>query len=285
MAERRCAVDLSRESVQPQPVAMVCLDLDGTLFNRSKQIGQLSRRQIQRCLDQGVEVAVVSGRAYQFAYKTAQMIDSRLSVIGFVGAYRCFHGQAQGEPIPQAALYEALTLLKREDCPVFMKQLNTIYCSHDVPLSGDYVAYTADQPPQHRIVLHSNQDLPVIAQQNSDPVYKLLVRARGRTEAIAQQLRPLSGIRIFIYPYGDIEVISAQADKGIAIREAAAQLGIQQTQILGIGDSVNDLPMFAGCGLRVAMDNAVDPVKAQADYITLTNDEDGVGEALRRLVL
>ena len=176
-----------------------------------------------------------------------------------------------------------LTLLKREDCPAFMKQLNTIWCSHDVPLSGDYVAYTADQPPQHRIVVHSNQDLPAIARQNPDPVYKLLIRARGRTEAIARQLRPLSGIRIFIYPYGDIEVISAKADKGIAIRKAADQLGIDPAQILGIGDSVNDLPMFEGCGLRVAMGNAVEPVKARADYITLTNDEDGVGEALRQL--
>ena len=103
MAERRCAVDLSRESVQPQPVAMVCLDLDGTLFNRSKQIGQLSRRQIQRCLDQGIEVAVVSGRAFQFAYKTAQLIDPRVAVIGFVGAYRHFRGQSEGEAIPQGA--------------------------------------------------------------------------------------------------------------------------------------------------------------------------------------
>ena len=83
---------------------------------------------------------------------------------------------------------------------------------------------------------------------------------------------------------GDIEVISAKADKGIAIRKAADQLGIDPAQILGIGDSVNDLPMFEGCGLRVAMGNAVEPVKARADYITLTNDEDGVGEALRQLV-
>ena len=56
-------------------------------------------------------------------------------------------------------------------------------------------------------------------------------------------------------------------------------------RILGIGDSINDLPMFEGCGLRVAMANAADQVKAQADYITLSNEEDGVGEALRRLVL
>lgn len=48
-------------------------------------------------------------------------------------------------------------------------------------------------------------------------------------------------------------MISAKADKGIAIRKAADQLGIDPAQILGIGDSVNDLPMFEGCGLRVAM--------------------------------
>lgn len=226
-----------------------------------------------------MEVAVVSGRAYQFAYKTAQMIDPRLSVIGFVGAYRSFHGQAQGEPIPRAALNEVLTLLKREDCPAFMKQLNTIWCSHDVPLS----AIMWPIPPISRRSIGlwciPIRICPPLRGRIRDPVYKLLIRARGRTEAIAQQLRPLSGIRIFIYPYGDIEVISAKADKGIAIRKAADQLGIDPAQILGIGDSVNDLPMFEGCGLRVAMGNAVEPVKARADYITLTNDEDGVGEA------
>ena len=102
MAENRNPVDLREQSVSPRPIRMVCLDLDGTLFNGKKEVGSLSRQQIRRCLDQGVEVAVVSGRAYQFAYKTAQMIDPRLSVIGFVGAYRSFHGQAQGEPIPRA---------------------------------------------------------------------------------------------------------------------------------------------------------------------------------------
>ena len=81
MAENRNPVDLREQSVSPRPIQMICLDLDGTLFNGKKEVGSLSRQQIRRCLDQGVEVAVVSGRAYQFAYKTAQMIEDRKSVV------------------------------------------------------------------------------------------------------------------------------------------------------------------------------------------------------------
>ena len=284
MAERGNPIDLRTQIPDAQPVRMVCLDLDGTLFNGKKQIGELSRLQIERCLNQGVQVAVVSGRAFQFAYKTARQIDKRVSVVGFVGAYRRFQGQSQGEPIPVAALKQILPILKKEDCCTFMKQLNAIWCSHDDQLKMDYVAYTADLPLEHQVRYSKCQDLEAIAVRTQEPVYKLLIRAQGKTERVAAQLRAVDGVRLFVYPYGEIEVISAKADKGIAIRQAARQLGIDQAQILGIGDSVNDLPMFEGCGLRVAMGNAAADVKARADYITLTNDEDGVGEALRRLV-
>ena len=285
MAENRNPIHLREQRVSPKPVRMVCLDLDGTLFNRKKEVGQLSRRQIQRCLDQEIEVAVVSGRAFQFVYKTAQLIDPRVAVIGFVGAYRHFRGQSEGEAIPQGALMMMLKRLKAENCCTFMKQLNTIWCSHADQLTTDYVAYTADLPAEHRLSYYPNQDLEAVAAQTQKPVYKLLIRAQGKTEQIADQLRHVEGVRLFVYPYGDIEVISAKADKGRAIRQAAKQLGMDPARILGIGDSINDLPMFEGCGLRVAMANAADQVKAQADYITLSNEEDGVGEALRRLVL
>ena len=50
MAENRNPVDLREQSVSPRPIRMVCLDLDGTLFNGKKEVGSLSRQQIRRCL-------------------------------------------------------------------------------------------------------------------------------------------------------------------------------------------------------------------------------------------
>ena len=74
-------------------------------------------------------------------------------------------------------------------------------------------------------------------------------------------------------------------DKGAAILELARLLGIRPEETMACGDGYNDVTMLSAVGLGVAMANARTPAKAAADVVTLSNNENGVGAAIRRYAL
>lgn len=82
----------------------------------------------------------------------------------------------------------------------------------------------------------------------------------------------------------NIEVNDCHADKGSAIEFLASSLNIKKENIVGFGDGTNDSPLLEAAGLAVATDNAAAEVKKIADYVTLSNKEDGVAVVLERLI-
>ena len=83
----------------------------------------------------------------------------------------------------------------------------------------------------------------------------------------------------------DLEVIAGGIDKGIGLRFLLDHLGIDAGEVLAMGDGGSDLPLLQAAGIGVAMANATAEVKAAADYITTSCDEDGVAVALEKFVL
>jgi Cof subfamily protein (haloacid dehalogenase superfamily) len=69
-------------------------------------------------------------------------------------------------------------------------------------------------------------------------------------------------------------------DKTRALKETFSVLGIDRSEVISFGDAQNDQSMIEWAGIGVAMGNAVDEVKAVADYITLSNNDDGIAAAL-----
>jgi hydroxymethylpyrimidine pyrophosphatase-like HAD family hydrolase len=76
-----------------------------------------------------------------------------------------------------------------------------------------------------------------------------------------------------------------KADKGCALQVICDHYGIDRKEVMAMGDSFNDIAMIEWAGVGVAMGNAYDMVKDAADYVTTSNDEDGVAEAIRKFVL
>lgn len=81
------------------------------------------------------------------------------------------------------------------------------------------------------------------------------------------------------------DVTSAAADKANGIRAIAAHMGIDISETMAFGDGGNDMSMLRAAGTGVAMGNALDEVKAHADYVTTTVDDDGISNALRHFGL
>lgn len=82
-----------------------------------------------------------------------------------------------------------------------------------------------------------------------------------------------------------IEITDSSATKQHAILEVAKLLGIETHEIIGVGDGYNDFPLLMACGLKVAMENAVEDIKSIADYIAPSVEKDGVAEVIKRFVL
>lgn len=83
----------------------------------------------------------------------------------------------------------------------------------------------------------------------------------------------------------DIIVNHASATKLHGILKVAEILGIKTSEIIGVGDGGNDMPLLLSCGLKVAMGNAIDDLKAIADYVAPTVKEDGVAHVIKKFVL
>lgn len=83
----------------------------------------------------------------------------------------------------------------------------------------------------------------------------------------------------------DLIITHAVATKQHAILKLSRLLNIETHEIIGVGDGHNDLPLLMACGLKVAMGNAVEDLKAIADYVAPTVEEDGVADIIEKFVL
>ncbi len=83
----------------------------------------------------------------------------------------------------------------------------------------------------------------------------------------------------------DVGISHASATKAHGIVKAAELLGISTEEIIGIGDGYNDFPLLMAAGLKVAMGNAIEDLKAIADYVAPTVDEDGVADVIEKFIL
>jgi len=82
-----------------------------------------------------------------------------------------------------------------------------------------------------------------------------------------------------------LEFISPTAGKGTALAEIGRLFNIDKSEMIAVGDAFNDVSMLEYAGFSVAMDNAHDDIKAICDYVTLSNDEDGVAAVIEKFIL
>ena len=83
----------------------------------------------------------------------------------------------------------------------------------------------------------------------------------------------------------NLEINAAGVNKGKAMIELGKLLGISREEIMAFGDGNNDLKMLKEVGTGVAMENAIPSVKEAVDYVTLSNDEEGVAKFIEKYVL
>lgn len=268
-------------------IKLIAIDLDGTLLTDEKTISAGNKAAIQAAKAQGVKVVLCTGRP----------LNSVLNYLEELGLT---------ETGDYAVTFNGGLVQKNDTGEILSKDVMThetmadIYAlgqSLEIPIdvvSGDIVYNLQPQPEAHPSIYHElNRILTfkdsTVADLPKDRDYNKMVSAMPK-EYLEQKLGEIpqayrdkysivrSGTNLF-------EFLNKNVTKANGLKRLGELLDIQSSEMMALGDEENDLTMIEFAGVGVAMANASDQIKAVADFITLSNEADGVAHAVEKFVL
>ncbi|MGM0470952.1 MAG: Cof-type HAD-IIB family hydrolase [Bacillota bacterium] len=262
---------------------LLAVDLDDTLLSNQLQLSNRVKEAVTAARNQGVVVTVATGRMYSSAKPYAQQLEIDTPLITYNGALIKEVATEQvinHHPIEVNTCQEIAQLVKEYDWHLNIYFNDKLYVNKLGREARRYQEIAGIKP------LLVEDD---ICHFLSQPSTKLVVIGNNITETseIAAQLEAQFGERLNITRSKPtfIEIMNENISKGRAVKNLAAQLDIKQEEVIAVGDSMNDLEMLEYAGLGVAVDNASAQLKKEADYITDSNQEDGVARVIEEFVL
>ena len=263
-------------------IKMFVTDIDGTLMPAGGKVSAANVQAVQAMADAGVKVVIATGRMYCAALNVANQLPVPVPIICYNGA---LIKSSSGEVLHTHYMDEAIVLKLIN----FFEQRNwSLQCYSDdvlyVPEHNDCIKFYEDT---------LNVTATVVGwdgmRAHAKDVTKLLSTSAnpdGTKEKLAAAEKIFGGqIEITRSAPRFAEFMALGVTKAYAIKILADKFGIDNANILAIGDSENDLPMLTSAGVGVAMGNAVDAVKAACTHITDTCDRDGFAKAVYDYVL
>ncbi|AIX49810.1 MULTISPECIES: sugar-phosphatase [Pantoea] len=267
-------------------IKLIAIDMDGTLLNPQHEITPAVKTAIGRARDKGVSIVLATGRPFVGVERYLMELDLRQPgqyCISNNGALA--HKADSGDVVAEKTLsfddYLYLEQLARELGVHFQafdksslytpnKDISE-YTIHEASLTGIPVRYRAveEMDPATRFPKIMMIDKPALLD-------KAIARLPARMQESYTVLKSA--------PYF-LEILNPLVNKGYGVKMLAEKLGLQQSEVMAIGDQENDLAMIEYAGTGVAMGNAIDSVKKIAQFVTKTNMEDGVAHAIEELVL
>jgi Cof subfamily protein (haloacid dehalogenase superfamily) len=275
------------------PIRLIALDIDGTLLNSRFEVSGPNRSAIAEATSRGIEVALVTGRRYDFALPVAKQIESPLTMIVNNGAMvRTSDGETRVRHlVPRETAFRVLRVTEPW---------------------RDGTAVVFDRPKANQVMLQSidwndatrggyykrNREFlaeahPLESCLTEDPIQVMFTGAVSPMREAELVLREVQfgqefALAVTVYEaknFSMIDVIHPSVSKGAALAEWAGLRGVSPQEILAIGDNHNDVEMLSFAGVPVVMGNSVHELKARGWAITRSNDEDGVAAAIEQYAL
>ncbi len=271
-------------------IKMVGLDMDGTLLTSQKTITEYTKNVLMEAMAQGCYVLLATGRPVSAIPKELLYFPGMKYAVTSNGA-RIFNVET-GECIYECLLSvdKACTALEiladyddlQEafvDGVGYTKKACLDEVERYVSTSAG-VLYMRSTRNAVESVIEKIKDIG----QSLDKIQGIFISMEEK-EAALQRISQIPEVVITSALGNNLEVNAVGADKGLGLLKLGELLGISREEIMACGDGTNDCSMITAAGVGVAMGNAPDEVKNIADYVTLTNDEDGVAKAIEKFVL
>lgn len=274
-------------------VQLIALDIDGTLLSSRFTVSERNRAAIAEATRRGIEVALVTGRRYDFAMPVARQIDSPLTMIVNNGA---LVRNKDGETRMRHLLDRQTAGRVLGATEAWRDAASVVF---DRPLANQVVLERIDLEDGIRGAYYQRnlqflgEARPLESCLVEDPIQIMFAGPLEAMRAAEEALRGVSfteefSLAVTTYEqknFSMIDVINPRVSKGTTLAEWAALRGVSPQEILAIGDNHNDAEMLSFAGIPVVMENAVPELKARGWHVTHTNDEDGVAAAIERFAL
>ena len=255
-------------------IKIVFIDLDGTLLNDKKRISLKTRCSIKKLVSKGVYVVVASGRNCKFSVdKSRKALASKIVISSNGAEIYDYHKK-------NALFNSYIEFSKLEDIWNYCNkhEIGVIFNS----ISGIYInKYLIDNYDYKTKLLTSVKELKkldvsqmVISVNNYGKILKMedYIKKIGLDVAYFSKSYDYT----MVAHKCSLDAINEGVSKGSAIEKLLEILDIKKEESLCFGDYINDLDMFDACGYKVAMENACDELKDKADFVTLSNNNNGV---------
>ncbi|APQ59516.1 MULTISPECIES: Cof-type HAD-IIB family hydrolase [Paenibacillus] len=265
---------------------IVCIDIDGTLLNSAHQITEATKETILQVInDKQIPVVLVSARMPKAIIPLQKHLGISEPLICYSGALVIDkHGnKLNTRYIDKKMTQRLLDSLAAYDLHVSLYKDDEWYIEQLDAWALQERDITNIEPR-----IYSFSKLTNGWREETDGTSKIL--CMGDPEEIRrvlQVLRPVYGeeVNLYLSKPTYLEIMSKKASKTAAIQILLKEYQLKQSDCLAIGDNYNDIDMLAFAGLGIAMENAPLEVKAAANTVTLSNDEDGVAHALKNHIL
>ena len=283
-------------------ISMLALDLDGTLLDSRGQISERNRVAIDNAREQGVHVALVTGRRFRDSRPVALELGLDVPLISHNGALTKHAVTLQTVsvlPLPFAAARAALRVGRAAGVDALLSDdydgLGVLVYDH---IRGGNSAANRYISWARRI--HGDEGAHAVQQVNSledyldhDPIHLSFSGSCDEMDQLEEKLKAelAATVKILSTKYLEqdftlLDVVNAAASKGAGVAAAAAELSVSREEIMAIGDNYNDLEMLLFAGTGVVMANAPLSLREIAGlHPTASNREDGVAAAIEQFIL
>jgi len=262
-------------------IQMICLDIDGTLLDSKNRLSAANKEAVRAAAARGIQVVLVTARPPKGVFYL-------MEELGLAGPAVCFGGGLvleDGHPL----LSHTLPLGPARE--TWMEAAERGIHTSLYGLGGWFVEKMDDWAVQEGgIVHHLPEVTPFDAlfarfqREEAAPHKALCMGDPARIDQLRQALLPRFSetLSVCTSKLTYLEIVPRAASKTGAISFLCDRYGVAMEQVMALGDQFNDLDLLLNAGLGVAMGNAPEAVKKQADDITLANDQDGVAAALKK---
>ena len=256
---------------------MVVVDLDDTLLTDEHKITAKTLEVINKLKNKNVKITVATGRMYKSALPYIKKLGVKLPVISYNGAYVCnplTHEVIYHKSIEKDLVNKIVLEAEKEDLHVNVYKEDNFYIEERNEGVEIY----------EKVAGIRGKAIGKLSENYNDESTKLLL-----VEPELAKKRHF--INYFKDKYGEeleitesknsfIELMAKGVSKGVALKNLANSLNINQEHIIAIGNGYNDLEMLNWAGLGIAVENAYKGVKKDADLIADTNNNEGVAKIL-----
>ena len=265
---------------------LLVLDVDGTLHNSHREISDATKNALIEAQKRGKTIAIASGRSIAGIRQTASAISLE-EYGGYVIAYNgttvinCKTGECiYNQTLPAdliAPVYEEAAKLQ----VAIMAYRDS---AKEIIVAGGVTDYVAADAAASCVTIRETDQF---VKELSFPINKIFVSGEpDKMKEVERILQRKFGSVLNVFrsdPYY-VELLPKYTDKGVAVDKLVKYMDITKERVMCVGDSNNDLPMLRYAGMGVAMGNASDRIKEQADYVTDSNDDDGIVKVIEKFM-